>query len=229
MPIALERPYSTPVEREEMLPFRVRLARGPQDLKRAVEIRASAYGRHLPHIGEILRTAETEDHRSDVLLLLAERKLDRRLIGTMRLEPNLHGPLGVESETTLPDPYRNRRLVETTRLGIENGGEGTMVRAAFAKATFEICHACAIDAAIAVGRRSMAEMFRSMCFDVIAGPVQMSFANKTPLWIFAWWRAFSSSVHFQALSRARDHRPRARGTVSSTTYDGRPWADLPAR
>ena len=212
MPIALERPYSTPAEREETLPFRVRLARGPQDLRQAVEIRASAYGRHLPHIGEILRAAETEDYRSDVLLLVAERKLDRRLIGTMRLEPNLHGPLGVESETTLPDLYRKRRLVETTRLGIESGSTGTMVMAALVKATFEICHACAVDAAIAVGRPSMAEMFRSMCFDVVAGPIRMSYAKRTPLWIFAipilaWESRLRERGHFYFNFMARTEHP----------------------
>jgi hypothetical protein len=212
MPIALERPYCTPAEREEALPFRIRLASGPQDLRRAVEIRASAYGRHLPHIGEILRTAEAEDHRSDVLLLIAERKLDRRLIGTMRLEPNIHGALGVESETTLPDRYWNRRLVETTRLGVENGSTGTMVMAALVKAAFEICHACAIDDAIAVGRRSMAEMFRSMCFDEVAGPVRMSYANRTPLWIFAipisaWESRLRERGHFYFDFMARTKHP----------------------
>lgn len=179
------RPYSTAPERHELLPFRVRLATTSQDVQKAVEIRASAYARHLPAFAETLRTAEEEDHRSDVLLLIAERKLDRQPIGTMRLEPNFNRPLRIEGETTLPARYQGCRLVETSRLGVENGTSGTMVMAALVKAAFEIGHATGFDYGIAVGRRSMAELFRSLCFDPVEGPVRIAYAKNSPLWIFA--------------------------------------------
>ena len=181
-----ERPYSVEPNREERLPFSVRVATTSQDVARAVEIRASAYSRHLPQVGEALRTAEKEDWRPDVLLLLAERKLDGRPIGSMRLEPNFSGPLRVEGETSLPAMFRNKRLIETTRLGVDNGIAGSLVMAALVKASFEICSACSIDYGIAVGRRSMGEMFKSLCFEVIKGPVSMSYARpSTQFWIFA--------------------------------------------
>jgi len=185
MHIGPEGPDSSRAKRREVLPFRVRLAKGPQDLRRVVEIRASAYARHLPHVGDALRTAEAEDLRPDVLLLIAERKFDRRAIGTLRIEPNFNRPLQIETEVTLPAQYRESRLVETTRLGVENGSTGTTVMVALVKAAFEICRACDIDYAIAVGRRSMAEIFRSLCFDVLEGPVRISYARNSPLWIFA--------------------------------------------
>jgi hypothetical protein len=195
-----ERPYSTKAERQELLPFRVRLATAAQDVERAVEIRASAYARHLPHVGEALRKAEKEDFRHDVLLLIAERKLDRRPIGSMRLEPNFTGPLRVEGETTLPARFRNKRLVETTRLGVDNGIAGTLVMAALVKASFEICSACSIDYGIAVGRRSVGEIFRSLCFDVIEGPVRMSYSQRTFFWVFA-----IPTLEWEARLRERDH------------------------
>jgi hypothetical protein len=195
-----ERPYSTKAEREELLPFRVRLATAAQDVERAVEIRASAYTRHLPHVGEALRKAEKEDFRPDVLLLIAERKLDRRPIGSMRLEPNFTGPLRVEGETTLPARFRNKRLVETTRLGVDNGIAGTLVMAALVKASFEICSACGIDYGIAVGRRSVGEIFRSLCFDVVEGPVRMSYSQRTLFWVFA-----IPTLEWEARLRERDH------------------------
>lgn len=129
--------------------------------------------------------AEADDHRSDVLLLMAERKLDRRVVGTIRLEPNVNGPLHIESEISLPERYRDRRLVETTRLGVEGGASGTMVMVALVKAAFEICHACDIDYAFAVGRRSMGEIFKSLTYDVVAGPVPISTAFNKPLWVFS--------------------------------------------
>ncbi len=187
--------------RRDYLPFRVRIASDPQDVSRAVEIRASAYSRHLPHVGEALRTAEAEDFRSDVLLLIAERKLDRRAIGTLRLEPNFTGPMRVESETTLPPQLQGRRLVETSRLGVENGNDGILVTASLVKAAFEVCRVCAVDYTISVGRRSMAEVFRSMCFDAIAGPVHMSYAPRTPFWIFT-----AAVVGWEARLRAESPR-----------------------
>jgi len=207
-----ERPYSTTAEREELLPFRVRLATGTQDVERAVEIRASAYARHLPHVGEALQKAEKEDFRPDVLLLIAERKLDRRPIGSMRLEPNFIGPLRVEGETTLPERFRNKRLVETTRLGVDNGIAGTLVMAALVKASFEICSACDIDYGIAVGRRSVGEMFRSLCFDVIEGPVRMSYSLRTLFWVFAiptleWEARLRERHHFYFDFMARTDHP----------------------
>lgn len=181
------RPYSVAVESRESLPFRVRLVDDAQDLDKAVEIRSSAYSRHLPDLAETLRTAEAEDYRPDVLLLVAERKIDQRAIGSMRLQPNFNRPLRVEGETVLPEIYKGRRLVEATRLGVENGSSGRMVMVTLVKAAYEICHATAIDFAFAAGRRSMAEIFRSMRFDDVleGGPIPISYANNVPHWIFS--------------------------------------------
>jgi hypothetical protein len=207
-----ERPYFASVERAERLPFLVRLASGPQDLQRAVEIRASAYSRHLPRVGEVLRTAEKEDLRSDVLLLIAERKFDRRPIGSMRIEPNFTGPLRIEAELALPDRFRQRQLVELTRLGVENGNAGTLVMAALAKAAFEICSARRIDFALAVGRRSMGEMFRSLCFDVIDGPLALTYSKVVPFWLYAlpvaeWETRLRERGHFYFEFMARTDHP----------------------
>jgi hypothetical protein len=134
-----------------------------------------------------LRSAEAEDFRADSLLLIAERKIDMRVLGSMRLQPNFNRPLRVEGETVLPEAYKGRRLVEATRLGVENGTSGRMVMVALVKAAYEICHASAIDFALAAGRRSMAAIFRSMLFDdiLIGGPIPISYANGVPHWILS--------------------------------------------
>ena len=167
-----------------MLPFRVRLADSAQDLANAVDIRSSAYSRHIPKLGDALRVAEAEDYQSDVLLLIAERKLDKKVVGTMRLQPNFNGPLKLETETELPERYQGRRLLETTRLGVENGIAGRLVMVALVKAAYEICHACSVDYGFAVGRRSMVEVFRSLCYDIVDGPLRMPYAS-VPLWVLS--------------------------------------------
>ncbi len=100
-----------------------------------------------------------------MLLLLAERKLDKRVLGSMRLQPNVRRPLRIESVTRLPKPYDGCRLIEFMRLGIENGISGQMVMAALAKASYEICHATRMDFIVAVGRRTTSAIYRSMLFD----------------------------------------------------------------
>lgn len=179
--IVPDRPYSIEADREERLPFRVRLAETAQDLQKAVDIRATAYTRHLPRLGSTLWTAEAEDHRRDVLLLIAERKLDGQAVGTIRLHPNLDGHLPLQSETELPGLYRGKRLLEYTRLGVQNGSSGTMVMAALGKAAFEISHACGFEYGLAVARRSMVELFRTMCYEVVVAAKPMSYSRGVPL------------------------------------------------
>ena len=168
-------------------------------------------------MGEALRRAEVDDHRDDVLILIAERKIDRRVVGSMRLQPNFSGPLRVEGEVELPEVYKGRRLIEAMRLGVENGTSGRMVMVALVKAAYEICHASAIDFALAAGRRSMAEIFRSMRFDDVleGGPIPISYANNVPHWILSMpirdadrrWRTSGHGLYdFMARTEHRDIR-----------------------
>jgi len=203
--IVPERPYSAVVTSRESLPFRVRLVDDAQDLAKAVEIRSSAYSRHLPPVGEALRRAEVDDHRDDVLILIAERKIDRRVVGSMRLQPNFSGPLRVEGEVELPEVYKGRRLIEAMRLGVENGTSGRMVMVALVKAAYEICHACRMDFALVAGRRSVAAIYRSMLFDdVLEGrTIPLSYADHVQHSVLAMpirdadrrWRAAGHSLY----------------------------------
>ena len=182
---AIRRPYSVPAETREVLPFRVRLVESSQDLRNAVEIRSSAFSRHIPSLGASLRDAESDDHRVDVLHLIAERKTDRRVLGSMRLHPNFHGPLRIEEATLLPEIFQGRRLIEFMRLGIQNGNAGRMVLAALVKASYEICSASAIDFALAAGRRSTTQIYRSMLFDDVfdGATVLVPYAENRPHWV----------------------------------------------
>lgn len=181
------RPYSVEAESQETLPFRVRLVESAQDLGKAVEIRSSAYARHVPSVGQALLDPEADDHRSDVLLLIAERKTDKCVLGSIRLQPNLGQPLRIEGETKLPASYQGRRLIEFMRLGVQNGGSGRMVMAALAKASYEICHACKFDFILVAGRSPVSDMYRAMRFDdVLDGQtIPLSYAAGLPHGIYS--------------------------------------------
>jgi hypothetical protein len=156
-----------------------------QDLVKAVEVRSSAYTRHMPSLGQSLRTPEAEDLKPDVLVLLAERKFDGQPIGSLRLQSNVLRPLRLEGEAPLLAAYSNKRLVESTRLGVDLSPASKIVTAALIKTAYEICHRTGVDFNVTGGRRSMAQVFRSLQFDELqGGPFPISFGNNIPHWIF---------------------------------------------
>ena len=171
-----------PIER---LPFTVRVAATSQDLEKAVEVRASAYARHMPSLGLALQTPEAEDLKSDVLVLLAERKIDGHPLGTLRLQSNVERPLRLAGEAPPLAALSDKRLVESTRLGVDFGTPSKVVTAALIKAAYEILRATGAEFNIAGGRRSMAQFFRSLQYDELqGGPFPISFGNNIPHWIF---------------------------------------------
>lgn len=195
------RAYSVASERVEQLPFRVRVVTTPQDLEKAVEIRASAYTRHMPSLGQSLKVPEAEDLKSDVLVLLAERKFDGQPVGSLRLQSNVKRPLRLEGEAGLLEAFSDRRLVESTRLGVDLGATSKLVTAALVKATYEICHGAGVEYNVTGGRRSMGQVFRSLRFDELeGGPFPISFGNNIPHWIFVM-----PTLEFEARLRDAGH------------------------
>jgi hypothetical protein len=205
----LQRPYSEPPQRKESLAFRVRLAATHADVLKAVRVRASAYGRHVPAVGEALREPEPDDARDDVVIVIAESKLDGTVLGSMRLQPNFHRPLRIEGETELPARYRGGRLVEFMRLTVTHGTSGRLVMPAIAKASYEICHRARIDYALVAGRHPVSLMYQAMQFDDVLGgaSVKLSYAAGVPHNIFClpigeadarWRRAGHSLYPFMA-------------------------------
>jgi hypothetical protein len=203
------RPYAAPPQRRESLAFRVRLATTPSDLHGAVGVRSAAYGRHMPAVGAALREPEPDDARDDVLIVIAQSKLDGIVLGSMRLQPNFHRPLRIEGEAALPTCYRDKRLVEFMRLTVTNGTAGRMVMPALAKASFEICYRTGIDYAFVAGRHPVSLMYQAMQFDDVlqGGKVNLSYAAGVPHSIYClpideaderWRRAGHSLYPFMA-------------------------------
>ena len=111
---------SEPAMTEELLPFTVKLVHSNDDLSKAVQIRHSAYARHLPGFAETLKSPELADIEDGVVVLLAESKLDGSPMGTMRIQTNQFKPLCLEQSVALPTWLRERPRAEATRLGVTN-------------------------------------------------------------------------------------------------------------
>jgi hypothetical protein len=140
------------VARKHTLPFRVRIVRNGEQLSRAVEIRAHAYGRHIPTLGEILSRPEQDDKESSALVFLAESKKTGDSLGTLRVQTNFDAPLPIEEYAPLPVEYSQLPMAEVSRLAVCSGNSGALVKIALFKALHRYCLAKQIQR-IVIGAR----------------------------------------------------------------------------
>ncbi len=155
---------------EERLPFTVRAVRNESDLMRAVHIRQTAYGRHVPGLAELLRMPEPCDREDGSVVLLAESKLDGSPIGTMRIQTNRHRKLGLEDSVVLPEWLQNKNLAEATRLGVSAGRIGRLPKTMLFKAYYDYCVDEDIDWMVITARSPLDRQYEALQFkDVFAG------------------------------------------------------------
>lgn len=174
----------TAVKREiEYLPFTLRLVHDEASLIRAVGLRQEAYARHMPDFAAKLTHPEASDTRSDVVILLAESKLDGVPLSTMRIQTNAQGPLMLEDSLPLPNEYRGRRLAEATRLGVAGTREGQLAKRLMFKAYFLLCLSWGVDRMVITARRPLDRQYEALTFsDVVegAGYVPMKHVGDIP-------------------------------------------------
>lgn len=151
--------------REEQLPFTVRLVRNDEDLQKAVQIRHSAYARHMPAVAETLKTPEKLDTADDVVVLLAESKLDGSPLGTARIQTNKLRPLGLEESVQLPDWLAGQTLAHISRLGIVQGHTGRLVKYMLFKGLFLYWEQNGIDWAVVAARPPLDRMYLQLLFE----------------------------------------------------------------
>ena len=157
--------FNTTILKEELLPFTVRLVRNDEDLSKAVQIRHSAYARHLPEFADTLKKPEHEDAEDGVVILLAESKLDGSPLGTMRIQTNQFKPLSLEESIELPAWLKTKRLAEATRLGVTNEKGGRLVTTVIFKAYFQFCQENGIDWMVVTGRAPVDRTYDRLLFD----------------------------------------------------------------
>jgi hypothetical protein len=156
------------LQKTERMPFTIRIVRDEPGLQKAVSIRRSAYGRHLPEFAEKM-SIENSDRDPGTVVLLAESKLDGAPLGTMRIQTNAYGPLAVEQSIALPDGLAAARLAEATRLGVAGGMVGRVVKVALCKALWMFCELHEIDWMVITARAPLDREYEAMLFSDIFG------------------------------------------------------------
>lgn len=170
-------------ETEERLPFTVRIVRSELDLHKAVEVRHSAYGRHLPEFAETLRHPESADLDKGVVVLLAESKLDGAPLGTIRIQTNRYQPLTLERSLKLPPELARQTLAEATRLGVTDDRIGRVVKNVLFKAYFLYCHATGVDRMVIAGRSPIDRQYERLMFEDVypgMGFIRLKHASNMP-------------------------------------------------
>ncbi len=167
----------------ERLPFSVRVVRSEADLYKAVQIRHSAYARHVPAFAESLRLPETYDTMDGAVVLLAESKLDGTPLGTMRIQTNAFAPLPLESSLTLPPNMRHSPLAEATRLGVTEQFQGRAIKTVLFKAFFLYCQQQGIDWMVITARSPIDRQYERLLFkdvDPARGYVPLAHVGNLP-------------------------------------------------
>jgi len=169
-----------PVQR---LPFTVRAVRHERELRKAVDVRQRAYGRHVPELGALLREPEPQDRDAGNVVLLAESRLDGAPLGTLRIQTNRHRPLALEGSVELPDWLAGASLAEATRLGVAEGRVGRMVKTMLFKALYLHCLAEDIDWMVIGARSPLDRMYAGLLFEDVfpgRGYVPLKHAGNLP-------------------------------------------------
>jgi hypothetical protein len=154
----------------ERLAFEVRPVATQDDLFKAVAIRFEAYSRHLPELGRRLTAPEPADTEPGYTVLLAENRLDRTPLATVRLQVNEFGPLALERSIDLPDWLQGRKLAEATRLALADTVRGRFVTQVMFKAFFQFCLEQDVEWMVVCARPPLDRIYLSLLFeDVVPG------------------------------------------------------------
>ncbi|MEI6000106.1 hypothetical protein H3V53_23735 [Paraburkholderia bengalensis] len=156
------------VKKKERLPFTIKVASNLADLDKAVEMRRAAYRRHLPEFAETM-SVEALDGAPGTVVLLAQSRLDGGPLGTMRIQSNAFGPLAVEQSVRLPDWLSKAGVAEATRLGVERGAIGRMVKVALCKAFYLYCAQNGVDWMLITARSPLDREYEAMLFGDVYG------------------------------------------------------------
>lgn len=190
----------------EQLPFSITLARNDEQMRKAVEIRHSAYARHLPDFAKTLLAPEPTDFEAGVFVFLATDKEDGRPLGTIRLQTNTYKPLLLEQSVALPAHLQGHSLAEATRLGVTPGAIGRLVKTALFKSFFDFCIQHEIDWMVMAARSPLDKVYERLMFSDVfpkAGFVPLRHASNLPHRIMAlrvaavdkMWREAAHPLH----------------------------------
>ena len=162
--------YAAPTMKEEYLPFTVRPVSCEDDLRKAIQLRHLAYSRHMPLFAESLKVPESDDVDDDVVVLMAESKLDGAVLGTVRIQTNRYNQLNLEQSVALPSWLKGHSIAEVRRLAVAPGSPGRLVKMVLLKACLEYSIKNDLDWIVVAARSPLDRTYEQLTFrDLLGG------------------------------------------------------------
>jgi hypothetical protein len=186
----------------EFLPFTIGIVDSEDLLAKVQVLRAAAYGHHLPDLASKFGRSDPMDRLPAMTVFYAQDKDTGRMVGTARLQTNLHGPLQIEASLELPAKRKGQLLCEVTRLAVLPG-YAHPVRLALVKAIHLFCIANQIGGIVVGSRRSLLRQYLNLGFSCLYGDdrlVPLAHGSGLDHRIL-----FRDTVTSEAESRARNH------------------------
>lgn len=123
--------------RKELLTFTLRRADTRDDLLRACQVRADAYGHKIPEYRDAMRQPDAIDASPWTTVFICEDKLTGQTVGTMRVQIRRldRGEIAMERYVTLPEHLQRAACAEVSRLAARVGVD-PFVRLALWKAAY---------------------------------------------------------------------------------------------
>jgi len=148
---------------------------------------------------------EPYDREPGGLVLIAEAKLNGSPVGTMRIQTNRFRPLALEQSVDLPD-WLAGRMVGATRLAVEAGEPGRLVKTALFKAFYLYCMQEGIEWMVIAARTPLDRQYAALLFRDVYGDkefIPLSHAANIPHRIMAFevataerrWREAGHPLH----------------------------------
>jgi hypothetical protein len=122
------------------LGFTLRPVKSQQDLHHACDVRAQAYGHHLPELLTQLGEPDEIDRAAGTTVFLCRDKAEGGAIGTMRIQTSAFGPVMMERSVELPAWLAREPRAEITRLAVRVGVD-PLTRLSLMKASYLFCMA----------------------------------------------------------------------------------------
>ena len=172
------------------LGFRVAPVRSASELQAVCQLRAAAYGHHLPHAMAQWSVPDALDREPDTIIFLATDKATGEAVGTVRLNTNAHHPTAIETSADIPPSMRALPLAEVTRLCVRPGHRDPTIRLALMKVSYLWCLAHQVQWMV-IGARSEAlvRQYRRLGFTDLhddALPVALPHAGNLPHRVLAF-------------------------------------------
>lgn len=124
---------------KQELPFTVSIVNDQLILRRVAHLRSEAYSRYYINLGSKLESPEQLDFHKDSVIFVAESKETHEIIGTIRLNLSLSGPIDLENSIDLPDEFTSGIYTGVSRFAVVRRPFGKLIQLSLFKAIYNYC------------------------------------------------------------------------------------------